>query len=65
MYAGGIIMAYGWALAVHGWLTLGYATVLFWFADLKATREERWLAVAYPDYPDYRRRVRKLIPFIY
>lgn len=41
MYGGGILLAYGWALVVQGWLTLGYATVLFVFADIKAAREER------------------------
>lgn len=65
IYAGGIILAYGWALAVHGWLTLVYATVLLVFLDIKSAREERWLTKQFPDYPHYQRRVRKLIPFIY
>jgi len=65
MYGGGVIIAYGWALVVHGWLTLLYATVLLVFADIKASREEAWLVTAYADYPEYRRRVRKLIPFIH
>ena len=65
MYAGGIVLAYGWALAVHGWLTLIYATVLFVFLDMKSSREERWLTEKFPDYREYQRRVSKLIPFIY
>jgi protein-S-isoprenylcysteine O-methyltransferase Ste14 len=65
MYVGGIVLAYVWALVVRGWLTLVYATVLFVFLDVKSTREERWLADKFPDYPDYKRRVRKLIPFIH
>ncbi len=65
MYAGGIVLAYGWALVVHGWLTLVYATVLFVFLDIKSTREERWLAEKFSDYPDYQQRVNKLIPFIH
>lgn len=65
MYAGGILIAYGWALAVRGWLTLVYATVLLVFLGIKATREERWLTERFPDYPQYQQRVRKLIPFIY
>jgi protein-S-isoprenylcysteine O-methyltransferase Ste14 len=65
MYAGGIVLAYGWALVVHGWLTLGYATVLLIFLDIKSAREERWLAEKFPEYADYQRRVRKLIPFIH
>jgi protein-S-isoprenylcysteine O-methyltransferase Ste14 len=35
------------------------------FFDLKARREEAWLLAAYPGYAAYRRRVRKLFPFVY
>ena len=65
MYAGGILLAFGWALVVHGWLTLAYATVLLVFLEFKSAREERWLIEKYPGYPDYQKRVRKLIPFIH
>jgi len=64
-FSGGIVLAYGWALVVRGWLTLVYATVLFVFLDIKSECEERWLIDKFPDYSDYQRRVRKLIPFIY
>jgi protein-S-isoprenylcysteine O-methyltransferase Ste14 len=65
MYSGGIMLAYGWALAVSGWLTLVYATVLLVFLDIKSDREEQWLTDKFPGYPEYQRRVRKLIPFVY
>jgi protein-S-isoprenylcysteine O-methyltransferase Ste14 len=65
MYAGAILMAFGWAPLSGGWLTLGYAAILFVFFDLKTRREERWLCERFPDYAAYRERVRKLIPFIY
>jgi len=65
IYSGIIMLAYGWALQVQGWLTIGYATVLLIFLDIKAAREERWLVEKFADYPDYRRRVRKLLPFLY
>ncbi|RPI27537.1 MAG: isoprenylcysteine carboxylmethyltransferase family protein [Acidobacteria bacterium] len=65
MYAGGILLAYGWALVVHGWLTLVYATVILIFLDIKSRREEQWLTEKFSDYPDYRARVHKLIPFVY
>ena len=65
MYAGGIALAFGWALFVRGWLTLAYAVVLLLFLEVKAIREERWLVDRFPDYPDYQRRVRKLIPFVH
>jgi protein-S-isoprenylcysteine O-methyltransferase Ste14 len=65
IYAGGIALAYGWALVVHGLLTLGYATLLLILLDAKAARAERWLMARFPDYPDYQQRVRKLIPFLH
>ena len=65
MYAGGISLAYGWALLVHGWLRLAYATALFLFFEIKVAREERWLAERFSDYPDYQRRTAKLIPFLH
>ncbi len=65
MYAGGLILAFGWALLAGGWLTLGYVGLLFGLLDVKSRREEQWLIERYPEYAAYRRRVRKLIPFLY
>jgi protein-S-isoprenylcysteine O-methyltransferase Ste14 len=65
MYGGAIIAAVGWALVNLSPLTLVFAILLFVFFDFKSRREERWLAQTFPEYGDYRRRVRKLIPFIY
>ena len=65
MYAGAILMAFGWALHARGWLTVGYAAILFAFFDLKTRREEKWLCEKFSGYAAYRKRVRKLIPFIY
>ena len=65
MYCGGILIAFGWALLVHGWLTLGYAIIMLAFFDVKSRREEQWLKGKFPGYTQYQKRVRKLIPFIY
>ena len=65
IYSGLIFIVYGWGLFIGGWLTVGYATVILTFFDIKARREEVWLAERYPAYGAYRRRVHKLIPFIY
>jgi protein-S-isoprenylcysteine O-methyltransferase Ste14 len=64
MYGGGILIALGWALLVHSWLTIGYALILFIFIHFKSRREERWLVEKFPRYADYQKRVRKLIPFV-
>ena len=65
IYGGTIAAAFGWALAVRGWLTLLYALALFLFLDVKARREERWLAGRFAGYAAYQRRIRRLIPFVY
>ncbi len=65
IYSGLIMGALGLALMRAGWLSLLYALILFVFFDVKSRTEERWLTEKYPDYPGYRRRVRKLIPWVY
>ncbi len=65
MYSGAAIAALGWALCVQSWLTISYAIILFLFFDFKSRREEQWLKEKFPGYECYRRRVHKLIPFIY
>ncbi len=65
IYFGVLLLAFGWALFVQGWLTLGYAALLFVFFDIKSRKEEAWLTARFPEYAAYRRRVRKLVPFIY
>ena len=65
MYGGAIIAAFGWAFLVHGWLTIGYAMILFVFFDIKSRSEEWWLKERFSDYIMYKKRVHKLIPFVY
>ena len=65
IYSGLILGGFGWALLQQGWLTLLWAVLLLVFFDIKSRREERWLLARFPAYADYRRRVRKLLPFIY
>jgi protein-S-isoprenylcysteine O-methyltransferase Ste14 len=65
IYSGLITGAVGWALIHVSLVTLLYAVLLFVFFDIKSRHEERWLIQKYPEYADYRRRVSKLIPFIY
>ncbi len=65
IYSGLIVGALGVALWRGGWLPVLYALLLLGFFDVKSRLEERWLAQKYPDYPEYRARVRKLIPWVY
>jgi len=64
-YGGLFLGALGWALWVQGWLTLGWALLLLLLFDRKAALEEAWLLRSFPGYAAYRKRVRKLIPFLY
>ncbi len=65
IYAGLILGTLGWSLWHASLLGIGLSLLLFVFFDLKSRREERWLIEAYPGYGEYRRRVKKLIPFVY
>ncbi len=65
IYAGIIAAAVGWGLFTASPAALAVAVLLGVFFDVKARREEAWLVAAYPGYADYRRRVRKLLPFLY
>lgn len=65
IYGGLVVGAAGWALINASIMTLVYAALLLVFFDIKSRREERWLMKKFPDYADYRTRVRKLIPFVY
>ena len=65
IYSGLIFGSLGWSLVTDTLLGVGLTVVLFLFFDLKSRREERWLTEAYPGYPDYQKRVKKLVPFLY
>jgi len=65
IYGGGAIAIVGWALLNGGWLGLAAAAIVALFFNAKAGVEERWMDERFPEYRAYRRRVRKLIPFVY
>ncbi len=65
IYTGVVSGAVGWALVTASPAALAAAALLLAFFDLKSRREEAWLLAAYPAYAAYRRRVRKLVPFLY
>jgi protein-S-isoprenylcysteine O-methyltransferase Ste14 len=65
IYCGAIALALGWSFYVRGPLTALYTVLLFVFFDVKSRQEERWLSAKFPTYLDYKKKVRKLIPFVY
>lgn len=65
MYAGVILCGWGYGLFVNSVPGLGLSLILTLFFDRKAHFEEARLRAKYPEYRDYQKRVKKLIPFIY
>ena len=65
LYSGILLMAFGWSLYSLSVAGLAFDAVVFVFFDRKAAREEIWLAEKFSGYAAYRRRVKKLIPWIY
>lgn len=65
IYSGLTLFVLGWGLAWGSVVAVAGALVLLAFFDVKACREERWLEEKFAGYTEYRRRVRKLVPFIY
>lgn len=65
VYGGMLVALLGWALLHGRWSGLLSTLVVGLFFDRKASREEVFLAAAFPEYPAYRQRVSKLIPWLY
>lgn len=65
LYTGLILAALSWTIFLVSLSHLLGTFVLFAFLDAKATREEAWLCQKYPDYTDYKKRVKKLVPKLY
>jgi protein-S-isoprenylcysteine O-methyltransferase Ste14 len=65
IYAGVMALGLGWALASGSLVALLAALALVVVLDLKARREEVWLAERYPDYGAYRARTRRFVPGVY
>jgi protein-S-isoprenylcysteine O-methyltransferase Ste14 len=65
MYAAIIALLAGWSVLWESFVGALLTVAIFAVLDLKAAREERWLEEAHPGYAEYRRRTRKLIPFVY
>jgi protein-S-isoprenylcysteine O-methyltransferase Ste14 len=60
-----ILLSLAWALWWRSIPGLGLAAAMFVFLDAKARHEERRLQRKFPDYADYARHVRRLLPWVY
>lgn len=64
IYGGIVVGAVGWGLVTASIPALGIALVAWVFFVVKSIREEAWLVERFSDYPAYRSRTRRLIPWI-
>jgi protein-S-isoprenylcysteine O-methyltransferase Ste14 len=65
IYCGVILLALAWLLIHPNQLILLYVVGLSIFFDLKTRKEEMWLTEKFPEYTEYQKRVKKLIPGLY
>jgi len=65
IYGGLVLGAAGWGLFRASPLALLLSISLAVFFDLKSRREELWLAEQFADYDSYRRRTRRMLPWVY
>jgi protein-S-isoprenylcysteine O-methyltransferase Ste14 len=66
IYGGVFLLGLGWALVFASILGIVLSVMLLAFFELKARREEAWLAAHYPGYEAYRLRTRrKFLPWLY
>jgi protein-S-isoprenylcysteine O-methyltransferase Ste14 len=65
IYFGVLLAALAWLLIFPGLYVLAYSICLFLLFDIKARREEVWLAERFSSYKGYQARVKKLIPGVY
>ena len=65
VFSGVVLTALGACVISGSWIALAFTLCLCVLFDLKARREEVWLAQRYPQYLDYRSRARKFIPGVY
>jgi protein-S-isoprenylcysteine O-methyltransferase Ste14 len=65
IYSGILFSSFGFGLLMQCSLTLCCAVLVVLFFEVKTRKEEQWLTVKYPEYAAYRKRVKRLIPFIH
>lgn len=65
IYAAILYFIWAGALDRASWLTTALATLITAGAFLRMQIEERLLTQKYPAYVEYRRRVKRIVPYVY
>lgn len=64
IYGGLVLASVGWGLLTASIPALVMAAIVWAFFTAKSMREEVWLVERFPEYPAYRARTRRLIPWL-
>jgi len=65
LYSSQLLLATGWSIFSLSLSHMLLTILALAFFSFKASREERWLTLRHPEYSDYRKQVKKFIPWIY
>ncbi len=65
IYTAIIVATLGFSLVRESLTGLILTVIMFVFFDLKSRKEETWLVEKFPEYVNYRKRVARLIPWVY
>lgn len=65
LYTSLIFLSFGWSLTWNSLAGHGVAVVMLFFLLAKSSNEERRLRKRFPDYDDYMKTTRRLIPWVY
>ena len=65
IYSALVLAGVGWGLLSASLIAVALSLLLLVWFDLKARREESWLAARHPGYAAYRVRTKKFVPFVY
>ncbi|XWK90671.1 MAG: isoprenylcysteine carboxylmethyltransferase family protein [Phormidium sp.] len=65
LYSGLIFFTLSWAIFQMSLTHLFGVLIIFIVLNAKASKEEAWLSEKFPEYAEYRQKVKKLIPWLY
>ncbi|PNH11882.1 Protein-S-isoprenylcysteine O-methyltransferase, partial [Tetrabaena socialis] len=65
MYGGVLMSSLGLAVLTHNDTRLVLVAALWWILEQKVALEESALSERYPEYSEYRTKVKKFLPYIY
>ncbi|KXZ46817.1 hypothetical protein GPECTOR_40g551 [Gonium pectorale] len=65
MYGGLLLAAFGLSVLTRNETRLAICALLWWVLECKVAVEEKALSERYPEYAEYKAKVKKFFPFIY